>query len=180
MQRFRLDRIPDNLLREPLEFLLADHMRQRKMCNALDALCLGNDPVNSEDIVAVTFAYLSEDFQLHISDEEIDLFPSLRAVLDIAYDVEDLIDALMRSHALELTIASDIVLLLQRAQQVSGAASNVMENSRLLTSFTQCLRRDLAIEDQMLLPLARKHLSAANLDRIGRAMARRRNIDYPG
>ena len=38
VQRFRLDRIPDNLLREPLEYLGADHIRQRKICNALDTL----------------------------------------------------------------------------------------------------------------------------------------------
>lgn len=180
MQRFRLDRIPDNLLREPLEFLLADHMRQRKICNALDALSLKSDPANSEEIVAVSFAYLREDFQLHISDEEIDLFPSLRAAPDIEYDVKDLIDALARNHEFELSFASEIVVLLQGAQQASGEALNVLPDPRLLTSFTQCLRRDLAIEDQMLLPLARKHLSDANLERIGRAMAKRRNIDYPG
>lgn len=180
MQRFRLDRIPDNLLREPLDFLLADHMRQRKICNALDALSLRPEEINAAEIMAVTFAYLSEDFQLHISDEEIDLFPTLRAVPDIKDGLEDLIDALTRSHAIELSLASDIVVLLREAPKTSSDAVDVSPYSKLLVSFTQCLRRNLAVEDQMLLPLARKHLSDANLDQIGRAMAKRRNIDYPG
>jgi len=167
-------------LREPLDFLLADHMRQRKICNALDVLGLRPEQADSAEIVAVTFAYLSEDFPLHISDEEIDLYPSLRAVPDIDHGLEDLIDAITRSHAIERSLVSDIIVLLKEAQQASGVAATVSPNAKLLVSFTQCLRRNLVIEDQMLLPLARKHLSDADLDRIGRAMAKRRNIDYPG
>jgi hemerythrin-like domain-containing protein len=40
-------------------------------------------------------------------------------------------------------------------------------------------RRHLGLEDQVILPLARRRLSPADLDRIGRAMAARRNIDFP-
>ena len=179
-QHFRLDRIPDNLLRDPLDFLIADHMRQRKMCNALDALHLNSEKEGSKEIREAIFAYLSEDFLLHISDEEVDLFPSLLAARNLDHDLDHLIDALTRNHAIELSLASDVIVFLQRKQPPPGEATNVWNFTRLLVTFTECLRRHLAIEDQMLMPVARKHLAAEDLHRIGLAMARRRHIDYPG
>jgi hemerythrin-like domain-containing protein len=180
VQHFRLDRIPDNLLRDPLDFLVADHMRQRKMCNVLDSLHLATETDGAKEETDAIFAYLSEDFLLHISDEEVDLFPSLLATGDLDHEQEDLIDALTRNHAIELSLASDVIVFLQRTLSHRGGATNLWHFTRLPVTFTECLRRHLAIEDQMLLPMARKCLAAADLDRIGRAMARRRNIDYPG
>ncbi len=179
VQHFRLDRIPDNLLREPLDFLFADHMRQRKMCNAIDAIHMTDEKFPLPELEEPIFAYLSEDFPLHIADEECDLFPTLRTTPDRDHDLDDLIDALMRNHAIELAMASDVIVYLKRNLHSLDEADNVSQFPRLLFMFTDCLRRHLAIEDQMLLPLARKRLGISDLSRIGRAMAKRRNIIYP-
>jgi len=179
VQHFRLDRIPDNLLREPLDFLFADHMRQRKLCNAIDAIHMIGEKVPLLDLKEPIFAYLSEDFPLHIADEECDLFPTLQDTPDRDHDLDDLIDALTRNHAVEQSMASDVIAVLKRNLHPLGEADNVSQFPRLLFMFTDCLRRHLAIEDQMLLPVARKYLSRSDLSRIGRAMAQRRNIAYP-
>lgn len=178
MQQFRLDRIPDNLLREPLAFLIADHMRQHKMCNAINAIHLAHDKAWPPAMAQSIFDYLAEDFRLHILDEENDLYPALRTTP--GHELNDLIDASTRNHAIELSLASDIIVLLKRwLSHQRHNASNVSPFLNPLVVFTDCLRRHLAIEDQMLMPLARKHLAESDLDRIGRAMAQRRNIDYP-
>jgi len=178
VQHFRLDRIPDNLLREPLAFLTADHMRQYKMCNAIDTIHLADGKAWPPALAESIFHYLSEDFALHILDEENDLYPALRAMP--GDDLDDLIDALIRNHAIERSMAADVIALLKRRlSDQGGDASNVAPFLRPLVVFTDSLRRHLAIEDQMLMPLARKRLSESDLNRIGRAMARRRNIDYP-
>jgi len=180
VQGFRLDRIPDNLLREPLEFLVADHVRQRKLCSALEVITLGGEEDRAEEITDAIFAYLSEDFPLHISDEEADLFPSLRTSSHHDDDVDDLIDALTRDHAMELSLAQRVMVILQREMPRFEEPANTRNFAHLSATFTECVRRHLAIEDRMLLPLARKRLSVADFDRMGRAMAARRNIDYPG
>ena len=178
MQHFRLDRIPDNLLREPLDYLVADHMRQRKLCNALEAL----HPVNGggwpREITEPIFNYLSDALPQHTSDEECDLFPALRAVAGLDPDMDDLIEASIRNHAVELSLASDVIAALRRVPPANDetGAPNI---SRLLADFTDCLRRHLAIEERMLMPLARKRLTGDAMTQIGRAMAVRRNIDYP-
>jgi hemerythrin-like domain-containing protein len=179
VQHFRLDRIPDNLLREPLDFLLADHMRQRKMCNAIDAIHATGEKVLLAELEKPIVAYLSEDFPLHIADEECDLFPALRAAPDRDRDLDDLIDALTRNHAIELSMVSDVIAYLNQDLHSQEEADNVSQYPHLLFMFTDCLRQHLAIEDQMLLPLARKRLARSDFSRIGRAMAKRRNITYP-
>jgi hemerythrin-like domain-containing protein len=179
VQHFRLDRIPDNLLREPLEFLFADHMRQRKICNAIDAIHLTSEKILLPELAGPIFAYLSEDFPLHVADEECDLFPALRAAADHDNNLRDLIDVLTRNHAIELSMSWDVIVYLKRNLHSSGDADNVSQFSRLLFIFTDCLRRHLVIEDQMLLPFARKCLSRSDLSRIGHSMAQRRKITYP-
>lgn len=179
VQRFRLDRIPDNLLREPLEFLGADHIRQRKVCSALDTLFPDGNGGCDEEISRTIRAYLTVDLPLHISDEEVDLFPSLRAAGRTEDNIASLIDGLTRDHATELSIAGTIATVLGQTGQPPAENDNGLSASRLFAAFTECVRRHLAIEEQTLLPLARKRLSHADLARIGRGMAQRRNIDYP-
>ena len=178
MQHFRLDRIPDNLLREPLDYLVADHMRQRKLCNALEAL----HPVNGggwpREITEPVFGYLADALPQHISDEECDLFPALRAVSGLDSDAEDLIETLIRNHAVELSLASEVIAAIKRTPPANDE-TGTPNISRLLVDFSDCLRRHLAIEERMLMPLARKRLTGDAMTQIGRAMAKRRDIDYP-
>jgi hemerythrin-like domain-containing protein len=178
VQPFRLDRIPDNLLREPLDYLMADHVRQRKVCDALDILAAGT--ARDDDALAIAdavVAYLSGDFLLHIQDEEIDLFPYLEAAANRDGDVAS-IEGLKRDHVTDLALAKALVTELRQLAVSEGAPRSAGFN-RGAVAFTMTERRHLGLEDQVILPLARRRLSPADLDRIGRAMAARRNIDFP-
>jgi len=185
VQRFRLDRIPDNLLREPLDFLVADHVRQRKVCNGLDLLLLGSQRTaeasgySEGDVLEAIFTYLSSDFPLHIADKEIDIFPLLRSPRHRDDEVDDLIGTLKRHNATELSLARDIAGQLQQMKSAMRGKPRPSNFAELSMAFVEQVRRRLAIEEGILLPFARKHLSPADLTRIGHAMAARRNIDYP-
>jgi hemerythrin-like domain-containing protein len=178
VQPFRLDRIPDNLLREPLDYLMADHVRQRKVCDALGILITGAARDDTQDMAEAIVAYLSGDFLLHVQDEEIDLFPCLRgAAADSGEEVASL-EGLKCDHAADLALAKGLVADL-RQMATSGGTRTSPGFIRVAVAFTATERRHLALEDQVILPLARRRLSAADLDRIGHAMAARRNIDFP-
>ena len=179
MQHFRLDRIPDNLLRDPLQFLIADHVRQRKICNALDALVHGTERAETGDTTAAILTYLVRDLPLHISDEEIDLFPALQRADGFDDEMTKLIDALKRDHATALSLAQNVMTFFREERSPFADSAIVEPLARLFGAFTDCVRGQVAIEDRILIPLARKRLSDADLDRIGRAMAARRDIDYP-
>lgn len=179
LQHFRLDRIPDNLLREPLDFMIADHRRLRKVCHALDTLDVTSEVPLSKEITDVIFAYLSDDLLLHIADEEVDLFPAVLAAPGVGQDLADLISVLTRNHAIELSLASDVIIILRRSRPNADEHGKILQIARVLATFTECIRRHLAVEDDVLLPMARRHLTVTDLEKIGRAMAERRNIHYP-
>jgi len=179
MQHFRLDRIPDNLLRDPLEFLVADHVRQRKICSVLDALVQGTDPTESNAVVASIVAYLSRDLPLHVADKELDLFPAMLRANGLDDDTRKLIDRLKSDHAQELSLARNIITFLRERTPPLAHSDPGGRFASLATTFTECVLDHLSIEDQTLFPLARRRLSGADFERIGRAMAARRQIDYP-
>ena len=175
---FRFDRIPDNLLREPLDYLVADHYRQQRLCDALDLLVLSPECPAAALTAAAIVEYLVAEFPLHIADEETDLFPRLRARCLPADDVGDLLDGLEQDHAADTSLARGIAsYLADYPSRQSGAGIPKFE--RLANAFVLTERRHLAMEADLLVPLARRRLSAEDLEQIGRAMAARRQTDFP-
>ena len=178
VRRFRLERIPDNLLRDPVAFLIADHVRQQKICNALDLLAADSMSDGFHETAAAIADYLSEDFPLHIQDEETDLFESLRVACCFKEDVVSLIDCLTHDHVADLSLAAGIVADLRKLA-VHGREADVPHFARLAGAFSATERRHLDLEEKVLLPLAQHRIPAEELERVGRAMARRRGIEYP-
>lgn len=176
---FGLNRIPDNLLREPLEYLRADHVRQRRVCDELEALLSRAAEDTPADVIEVMIAYLSGDFLLHIKDEEIDLFPRLRSKCRSEDEIDDVLDGLRRDHAADESLANGIVRDLRCKLDLAHPADTA-NFSQLAGSFAMTERRHLTLEDDVVLPLAQRRLTPVDLDQIGRAMAARRNIAYPG
>ena len=68
--------IPFAMLDEPLEYIFADHARQRAVCAALQEFAeVGWASRSEADRVT---AFLTHDRPIHHADEEEDLFPLLR------------------------------------------------------------------------------------------------------
>lgn len=174
----RFERIPDNLLREPLDYIVADHYRQQRLCDALELLTTEPDSPAAPAMAAAIAGYLSDEFPLHIADEEIDLFPRLRARCLQDDDIGGLLDGLRRDHAADTSLARGIVRDIAKFSS-TGSNSEMPYFERVASTFVMTERGHLAMESDVVIPLARRRLLPDDLEQIGRAMAARRRTSFP-
>lgn len=173
---FRIEPMPENLYREPIDFFYADHFRQRQVCNALDEIAAG--PEGSADAARLILGFLKRDLKHHIADEEEDLFPRLRARCRSDDRLQDAIDLLMSEHAKEQDMALEILAGLER---VAGGLrlEDAAAFAEVALRFTENERRHLFWENAYILPLARRRLTSDDLRAMGRSMAERRGARFP-
>lgn len=72
----RLEPLPAELLDRPLDYILADHGRQRAVCAALRSFAERGEGARAD--AGSVLGYLTGDLEAHHRDEEEDLFPALR------------------------------------------------------------------------------------------------------
>ncbi|MBU6260613.1 MAG: hemerythrin domain-containing protein, partial [Burkholderiales bacterium] len=115
----------------------------------------------------------------HHADEEVDLFPALDAATRGLDDA-----ALRRSTAALIDALTAEHRELERQWQALERALDALAESRPATldgaaveRYAGLYARHIEREESALLPLARRLLGPAELDRIGRAMRQRRGIE---
>jgi hemerythrin-like domain-containing protein len=161
------------LLKKPLEFILADHHRQRTLCQLLDRLA---DAALLEPRVAMeVVGFIESDMPIHVIDEEEDLFPLLRRRATSADNVERVLGLLSREHAEDDRLADIIVEGLRRSC-AAGATALPADLREALRSFAHRQRRHLAVENAIVMPLAEVRLTTRDQDGLARRMAARRGI----
>lgn len=163
---------------EPIEFILNEHYRQRRLCDRLDELTadMETSPVAQRADALQTF--LTEDLRLHLEDEERDFFPLLRKRCKDEDEVGEILDMLSQEHELD----RDLVGFLLDDLKILASGQQLVNPIRFLVNvreFTETQRRHLAWENAMVLPLARRRLNPGDLAELGRSMATRRGLD-PG
>lgn len=157
------------LMRTPLDFLMAEHLRQRQAAKILSMVADGL--INRKTIAGVV-RFIEEDMAQHILDEETALFPLLRRKCEADDNIEALLGVLADEHR-EDEAQSDDALAILRAL---AAGEEVGDDQRaLLQDFADRLRRHIALENGVLLPLARSRLDQASLDIIAQSMIERRS-----
>lgn len=166
-----LGRADLGLLKRPLEFLLADHHRQRSLCHLLDGLADAQSP----DAAAVDAAigYIEQDLALHIIDEEEDLFPLLRRRARPEDGVERVLGLLSREHVEDDRLAG---LILSGLGRKAAAPELSSECRAALRAFARRQRRHIAVENAIVMPLAELRLGAKDRAGLARRMAARRGI----
>ena len=173
--RVVIDPLPENLLRHPIDYLQAEHLRQLRVCDLLDSILRHPDGTESRAGAEIVLDYLKVELPRHIADEEEDLFPRLEAACAPSDNLEGMIQVLKEEHA------QNAILL----ESVEGALSSLKTKSFLDMPaqfgavFAEAKRRHIRWENALLLPLARARLSAEDLRDLGRGMATRRQIPYP-
>lgn len=168
-----IEELPQQLLRKPLEYILADHLRQRVLCILCEQLAEadGLDIRIAEEVVS----YLKTDMVVHVIDEEQDLFPLIRRRAQEGDDIEDALGQLSGEHASEEDLAKSITDGLEDAiAQPDQALSEQLKQH--LTDFAQNERRHLALENATVMPLAKVRLSDRDLGDLSARMAARRGI----
>lgn len=175
-----LARIPDNLFLEPVDYLFADHCRQAELCQMLKTFVLSNPPMMlTPEFARAMLRFLNEDLVLHIQDEEEDFLPRLKVRADPADHFADVLTLMDREHQRDSLLAADV-----RDGMAVLASGEMPEDPdtfrNTVIMMTEMHLSHLNWENAILLPLARKWLKATDLEAIGRSMAKRRSIPFPG
>ncbi len=165
---------PSSQLAEPLDYIFAEHFRQRVLCNMLDQIADQRRP--DRRMIEAVLGYLRVEFAAHMQDEEHDLFPMLRRRAEAEDRIDDVIAQLTQEHAadrLDAKLITDGLAKLQAGKAEAGAGSPL---ARLLRRFADNERAHLTLENAIVLPLARARLTDDDLRNLTHHMAARRGV----
>lgn len=163
--------LPQSLLRTPLDYLLAEHMRLRAVCSLLRyAAEVGQIDTDCARLVT---RFVKSALPLHREDEEKDLFPEL---LRSARSVDELggtIRNLEADHRQMERMQAQIVEALACDPDIQNILLSPIA-SELLRDFSEAERRHVAVENGIVLAIARARINAKGLAEIAASMIARR------
>ncbi len=160
---------------DAIEFLLAEHLNHRRMCSALEEVSVSAD----FDGLKITslLDFIRFDLTLHVIDEEEDVFPLLRLRCLPEDEVEGILERLGREHAEDKALAERTRDILNACLIMHRPPHAIEGGAETLAAFAHHERRHLALENAVIIPLARRRLSQADIEMLGRRfVARRRRV----
>lgn len=169
-----IETIPTSLLREPLEWLFAEHYRHRQLCLTIDRIA--GATVFDEAPMRMVVDFIQRELALHIMDEEEDFFPLLRRRCLPEDGIEEVLGVLAADHRADIATAADVLALLERALTEQRAPGLDLAAQRTLRAFSEQERRHLALENAVVLPIARLRFSASDLKALSDRLAARRGL----
>jgi len=164
--------MPRTLLSDPLEFFAADHLRQRAAFALIERLATAD--ALDRTIAAQVLEFLETDMVAHVLDEEDDLFPLLRRRCEPEDDIDLVLGDLSAEHTAEERVAMDIRTGLAQALQANCAIGEIAELKKRMLAFAHAENRHLALENSIILALARARLTREDLHDLSRHMTNRR------
>ncbi|MFZ5617639.1 MAG: hemerythrin domain-containing protein [Pseudomonadota bacterium] len=172
--RTAIDAQSAELLSAPIDFLYAEHLRQRQ---AAKIIALIADGVINRRTICATIEFIRNDLPMHILDEETSLFPILRRRCPPDDKIDELLSLLAADHRDDERISEEVVAILRKL--ASGESANDADQS-VLRRFADHVRHHLALENGVLIPIARARLNDEMLSVITQSMiARRRSVPRP-
>jgi iron-sulfur cluster repair protein YtfE (RIC family) len=168
----------------PLAIVQACHERLRRMVEMLVPLRehLREHGADHRAVVsaATIRTHLEHAWPRHLQDEEVDIFPCLRARLRDrhtvwARNVAEAIQIVSDQHRAFVPLSERVVALLRRIEP--GSTQHLDDPQ--VQAFVELFRSHLALEEEVLGPAYARLLTAADLQQIGTAMAQRRNVAWP-
>ncbi len=158
----------------PLDMLHACHDRIMDQCATLQKL-MQHLPMHGCDTQAQQAAqailrYFDTAGQFHHQDEEMDLFPLLRACSNP--DADKLMEQLLAEHQ---SMDSMWGVLRSQLQAISDGKTADLDR-KIVADFSLAYGRHVMLENMKLLPLAAKLLDDKKLLDMGKNMAKRRGV----
>lgn len=153
----------------PLEALREVHFLQRQIC--LDMEVLADSRIPRPALAREVLMNLCRDLPLHHADEDLDLFPLLRARALPEDEIDPLLDCLSADHLAE---PARLAALLAALACLADGALPAPEDRSALRALAQAERRHMTIENAIVLPLAAARLTDADRQHLRAAMATRR------
>lgn len=164
-----IDASDESQIAKPLDFLLAEHSRQRQFAKILSLIA---DQVINRRAVAEAIRFVEVDLAQHIMDEEISLFPVLRSFCQPDDEIEAVIAVLADEHREDESSSETVLDVLRRVER---GDSTTADDRRALRDFADHLRRHIALENGILLPIARTRMSPDALRIVAQSLEARRN-----
>jgi iron-sulfur cluster repair protein YtfE (RIC family) len=166
--------LPPSLVARPLEWFANEHFRHRQFCGLMHELAekLDFDP----GPIAALVEFLRHELGRHLADEEQDLFPLLRKRALPEDGVDEVLDRLTAEHRGDLAHGHALRAHMERCLE-SHLAPGCDPAARLaLEAFATQELRHLALENAVVLPLARRRLTGGDQKRLGGRLAARHGI----
>ncbi len=147
-----IEEMPARLINSPLNFIFAEHHRQREAASILTMLADGEFDLKG---VKSLLEFLETDFALHIGDEELALFPMLREHCLPEDHVDRILERLEDEHREDEASVEAVTAVLLASISTNSIAEG---ERRRLRRFAEHIRQHLALENGVLLPIARVRL----------------------
>lgn len=173
-QKPQIEPLPAGLAHEPLNWLFAEHYRHRQLCRLIERV--GTATILLRDEAEEILTFLDQDMALHIIDEEEDLFPLLRRRCLPEDELGPLLGSLSAEHRDDMEQTRILSALLVQALADGQAPGHDLETQRLFTDFALHERRHIALENAVILPIARLRLTPCDLRALSTRMAARRGV----
>lgn len=171
------NRPPVKHLFSPLDYIFAEHFRQRVLCGVLDDFT--KDKTHDPELMIAAVNYLKQEMNSHIQDEEDDLFPLLRLRSEQDDGIDQVLDQLSEEHKSDHIDALQIIEKLRLALKQENNSGLQTKFAESMHRFTANERRHLIVENAIIIPLARVRLKQDDLNQMSQHMANRRGIVLP-
>lgn len=172
-----IEPVPTSLLAEPLSWLFAEHYRHRQLCALIERI--GTASVVLRDEMGEALAFLRHDLPLHVIDEEDDLFPLLRRRCGPEDELGRTLGILSADHRKDMDAAAILTALMEEALRTGRPPGGDLEARRRFVDFANQERRHIALENAIVLPIARLRLTPDDLAGLSRRLAARRGLVAP-
>jgi len=156
------------LLENPIEFLFVEHNRQRQAANILHLVADGE--VNKAGVKKL-IDFLETDFAVHVADEELCFFPLLMQHCPPEDNIDKLIGRLAEEHKKDEATVTGMSTIL--SDVLAGKKLND-KAIRTVRGFAEHILQHLALENAVLLPIARARLNETALHALSDMMKERR------
>lgn len=163
-----IEPMPVDLFDEPLEFIFAEHHRQREAALILHLIADGEFDRQG---VTELIEFLKIDFALHVADEELAFFPILKQQCAPEDNIDVLIKKLSDEHKDDEQIGDEALALLRGLLKNESLDE---DGKRRLRVFAEHIRQHLAVENAVLLPIARLRMNGDALKAFSKHLKARR------
>lgn len=163
-----IEQASTDLIGSPIDFLYAEHLRQRQAAKIITLIA---DGVINRRTIHTMIEFITNDLALHVLDEEISFFPILRRRCLPDDRIDELLSVLAADHRDDERMSEEVVAILRKLASGDSAGD---EDQSTLRRFADHLRHHLALENGVLIPIARARLNDEMLGVIAQSMIARR------
>jgi hemerythrin-like domain-containing protein len=166
-------KVPENPIGNPLEWFAAEHQRHRAACALMQELA--SSKLFQPEPLARIADFVHNDLGRHLAEEEEELFPLLRKRARPEDAVDQVLARLCTEHRHETADRGHLAACIERCLSVQEAPGADPVASAAFSAFATHELRHLALENAVVLPLARLRMTADDLAGLSHRLAERRS-----